>query len=348
MSKISIIIPVYNSERYLKKCLYSVQQQTYENLEIICINDGSIDNSLKELEECRKIDDRIIIINKKNEGVSAARNDGIKISTGEYIAFVDSDDWLESDAIKTLYDTIIRENVDVVRGNYYKSTTYNKNNSIGKLYDLKNTKLNCHMDFDKKLIDKLLNGKILSYTWLLLINKKVLDKTCLFNTNLHMMEDAVFFINLITKIKNIYILDKPIYHYYTSNNNSATKSTKYYLRNMYNVIEANKCIKKTIEDSKFSSKERIIMLNTVHCNSVINYIFLMYRNESKNKKKLIKIMEEIADNEYMTDIFNNMNKNSLAIHLKIPILLIEQKKFNLLMFFYNFRNLMAKLRDKVR
>ena len=92
MDKISVIIPVYNVERYLRECLDSIINQTYRNLEIICIDDGSLDNSINILKDYSKIDNRIFIKQQQNRGPSKARNEGIKISTGKYLIFVDSDD----------------------------------------------------------------------------------------------------------------------------------------------------------------------------------------------------------------------------------------------------------------
>ena len=94
--KISVIVPIYNVEKYLEKCLGSIINQTYKNLEIICVNDGSTDNSLEILKKYSNQDSRIIIIDKKNGGLSSARNEGLKIATGEFIGFVDSDDYIES------------------------------------------------------------------------------------------------------------------------------------------------------------------------------------------------------------------------------------------------------------
>ena len=115
MDKISIIVPVYNNYNFLDKCLDSIINQTYKNIEIILINDGSTDNSLKKLKKYAKVDSRIILINKKNEGVSKARNDGIKISTGKYITFVDSDDYLECDAIEKIYIALIKNKVEELK-----------------------------------------------------------------------------------------------------------------------------------------------------------------------------------------------------------------------------------------
>lgn len=112
MEKISVIIPVYNVKKYLKRCLDSVINQTYKNIEIILVNDGSTDNSLKICEDYQKKDKRIIIINQKNSGLSAARNKGLDIAKGKYICFIDSDDYVTCDYVFYLYKLIKKDNFD--------------------------------------------------------------------------------------------------------------------------------------------------------------------------------------------------------------------------------------------
>ena len=112
--KISIIVPIYNAEQFLEKCLNSLINQTYQNLEIVCINDGSKDKSLSILKEYQKKDKRIIIIDQANQGVSEARNKGIKMATGEYICFCDADDSYKDNFIEVMYSTILKYKVDVV------------------------------------------------------------------------------------------------------------------------------------------------------------------------------------------------------------------------------------------
>ena len=112
MTKISIIVPVYNVEKYLKECLDSLINQTLEDIEIICINDGSTDNSLAILEEYQKKDSRIKVFSQRNQGVSAARNLGIEKATGEYLTFLDSDDRLELNTCEILYKETIAKNSD--------------------------------------------------------------------------------------------------------------------------------------------------------------------------------------------------------------------------------------------
>ena len=116
MAKVSIIIPVYNVESYLRRCLDSVVNQTLKDIEIILVNDGSTDGSLAICEEYAKNDDRIKIITRKNGGLSAARNTGLDNATSEYIGFIDSDDWVDTNFFENLYNTAIEKNCDVAFG----------------------------------------------------------------------------------------------------------------------------------------------------------------------------------------------------------------------------------------
>lgn len=116
--KISVIIPIYNMELYLERCLESIMDNSYRNLEIICVNDGSVDASLKILEEYKKEDSRIIIINQKNRGVSAARNAGMDIATGEYISFVDADDMIHSKFFTCLMTIMVKFDADITISGY--------------------------------------------------------------------------------------------------------------------------------------------------------------------------------------------------------------------------------------
>ena len=116
MPKVSIIIPVYNVEKFLPRCLNSLTNQTLKDIEIICINDGSTDNSPKILEEYKNKDNRVVVINQENSGVSASRNSGMKIAKGEYIGFVDSDDWVDLDFFEKLYNSAIKNGADIAVG----------------------------------------------------------------------------------------------------------------------------------------------------------------------------------------------------------------------------------------
>lgn len=119
MKKISVIVPIYNAESYLEECIDSIIGQTYNNLEVILVNDGSRDQSLQICKEYEKKDERIIVINKPNSGVSETRNIGLKKSTGDYITFVDSDDFLNIDAYKIAMKYLTNQDYDIIEYSYY-------------------------------------------------------------------------------------------------------------------------------------------------------------------------------------------------------------------------------------
>ena len=110
---ISVIVPVYNVEKYLRKAVQSIQNQTYKHLEIMLINDGSTDSSGNICDELANSDSRIVVIHKKNGGVSTARNEAQKLAKGNYVIYVDSDDYIHEEMIQSLYEQLIAENADV-------------------------------------------------------------------------------------------------------------------------------------------------------------------------------------------------------------------------------------------
>lgn len=173
---VSVIVPVYNVEKYLRKCIDSIKNQTYSNLEIILVNDGSTDNSYKICNEYAKEDRRIKIINKANGGLSSARNSGIKVARGTFIAFVDSDDWIEDAMIEKMIDVAVKEQADVVHcgikqvlenGKKYKvlfedNLILNSNDEILRAYFTeKISVIVCNKLFRRKVIEdiRMVEGK---------------------------------------------------------------------------------------------------------------------------------------------------------------------------------------------
>ena len=118
MAQVSIIVPVYEVEKYIRKCIESIQAQTFSDFELILVDDGSKDASGRICDEYAKKDKRIRVIHKENKGVSAARNDGIKDSMGEYICFIDADDWIEKTMLESCINNIIETDSDAVCHGY--------------------------------------------------------------------------------------------------------------------------------------------------------------------------------------------------------------------------------------
>lgn len=343
---ISIIVPIYNSEKYIKRCIDSIINQSYRNIEIILIDDGSTDNSRNICEKYSNIDSRIKVISKKNGGVSSARNEGITNAKGEYIMFVDADDWIEKEAIETLYNALKEHNVDIVRGNFFCNNDKG-NFKIEKQNKYKNIKI---QENDKSLkvdiINDLLLGKIKAYVWLLLIKKDLLiNKKILFNTNISFMEDLIFYIRLFSDDNvSFYILDQDIYCYY-SNNNSATKSQNKILENIENVLNVNKIIREILYNTKMFNKETDSKMCTANFNIIMNYYFSLYK-VSKNKN-LKKYIEQIIKNREFEFIMNNVNYKLMPIHYKIQYIITKLKKVDILIFYYKIRKIFSLTKDKI-
>lgn len=121
MKKLSVIIPIYNAEKYLHRCIKSILNQTYTNIEIILVNDGSKDNSAKICEEYAKKNKNIIYVSKQNEGPGPARNKGIEIATGDFIGFVDSDDFIYKEMYFEMLREAVKNDADVVQCGYFKA-----------------------------------------------------------------------------------------------------------------------------------------------------------------------------------------------------------------------------------
>lgn len=135
MPKISIIVPIYNVEKYLEKCIQSILNQTFSNFELILVNDGSTDSCGEICDKYKKIDDRIIVIHKVNGGISSARNAGIDIARGEYIGFIDSDDYIHEKMYEILYNNAIKYNSDIVmckERKVYEEEKINQNYKINE------------------------------------------------------------------------------------------------------------------------------------------------------------------------------------------------------------------------
>lgn len=169
--KISIIVPIYNSEKYLVKCIESIQKQTYINIEIILVNDGSYDKSIIICEKYAEYDERIIVVNKENGGVSSARNRGLDIATGDFIGFVDSDDLIDAEMYERLITASLKNDADIVECGYsrmdnnYEVTMknplydaiYNGNYECSKLYlsKINTTNFNVNKLYKKYIFDNL-------------------------------------------------------------------------------------------------------------------------------------------------------------------------------------------------
>lgn len=203
-SLISIIVPVYNVEKYLEKCINSIINQTYKNLNIILINDGSTDNSGKICDEFKSKDSRIKVIHKENGGLSDARNAGLKIANGEYIGFVDSDDYIAPDMFETLYNLTQKYDAEISIVSFYE--IYNT-----KTIGVRDSRQLQQMNKIEAIKELLLDSKIQSYAWNKLF-KKNLFENLKFPTDKN-FEDIATTLLLFEKANKIVLFEDPKYYY---------------------------------------------------------------------------------------------------------------------------------------
>lgn len=212
MPKISVVIPVYNVEEFLSACLDSIINQTYKNLEIICIEDCSTDNSAQILKEYKQKDSRIkIIYNKENKGLSAVRNIGIDNSNGEYIYFIDSDDWIDNDYIENLVNAAVDNNAEIVVNT--NVTRIFNNNEIPHLgHKTYNDLENAFIDAPTAIQNIIWN------TWTHLWKRGFLERAKARFPEGELIEDIYFQIITYLQTDKIYVIRKGQYHHLYNKN----------------------------------------------------------------------------------------------------------------------------------
>lgn len=224
-SKISVIIPIYNTCKELPRCLESVCSQTYKNLEIICIDDGSSDGSEKILDEFAAKDHRMVVVHQQNHGESNARNEGLKRATGDYVVFVDCDDWIDVQMYQDMIIVMNNEDLDMVAVSWYKEF---ENQSI----EIKNLLPVPDVAFDQKqllgYIYKRDSYRGFAYMWNKMYRKDLLTddegEMILFDESLKLGGDVLYLAQAVIKVKKAKYINKAYYHY-SQRENSGCHST---------------------------------------------------------------------------------------------------------------------------
>lgn len=301
MTKVSIIIPVYNTALYLKRCLESVCNQTLSDIEVICINDCSTDNSLEILQQYNV---KIIDL-KENKGAAYARNIGIKHATGEYIGFVDSDDFIEKDFYEKLYLKAKITNADAVKGNIYNYIPETGKNYISNFYNM-----NSRIKINKAYFCYAFTSAI--YKTNIIKSKKIF-----FPENISFFEDPFFSINFGINSNTIKIVDNAVY-YYTIHQDSSCFNCK-------NIKSANDFIKSlikitnTLNQSKVNKNDYLIYINFL-LEQVIPWCGLKFTDEINNiaLDGVLYILNncKYSQKELLSYYFFNKKKNEQQLMLK--------------------------------
>lgn len=205
---ISVIIPVYNCGKFILRCVDSLKKQSYENLQIILVDDGSSDDTPSVCDDLTKQDSRIIVIHKPNGGVSSARNAGIRVASGEYITFADADDYMNPDHIMTLYNLIQKYKCDVAVCSYL---TENENGST-KPECLAHSYNEVFYGHDSAVCELLAGGAVGGYVWNKLYRRELLDDIE-FSGDIKILEDLLFNYNVFKNVQSMVFTDSKSYHY---------------------------------------------------------------------------------------------------------------------------------------
>jgi glycosyltransferase involved in cell wall biosynthesis len=301
--KVSIVVPVYNVEKYLCKCLDSILNQTLKEIEIIIINDGSTDNSLKIIKEYGDKDVRIKIIDKKNEGYGKTVNKGLDIACGEYIGIIESDDWIEPDMFEKLYNTAKLHNVDIVKSayyEYYSETSKCKNKvalwAIPSSDDL--NKIVCPLD----RYNVFFRGQ---QVWTYIYKRVFLNenKIRFLETLGASYQDISFNFKVLALAKSAYFLKDAFVHYLLDNMNSSINSNEKVFCVCDEINEISKFLDK---HSILKSKIKMVFNKYKFC----VYRWNFYRLQGKKRKSFVKVMQR----ELKYDLKNGNFDKSLYTH----------------------------------
>ena len=314
MQKISVIVPVYNSEKYLHRCIDSILAQTFTDFELLLIDDGSNDKSGIICDEYVAKDSRIRVFHKENGGVSSARNLGLDNAKGDWITFVDSDDWVDNRYLE----------------NFILSVKNDINLIISFSYSVFKDRI-CESKYESEVLESdnfclLFTKYDLSWRtspWGKLYSRKIIKENGLeFNVNMPIGEDLVFLYEYIACIDKIYISEKSYYYYYADNENTLTKKIN-------NTIVEQECLKMVSSVVDFLLTKKNIYekeaLDRIHClkyNYINRVINSLYCNKLSRKERL-KILNEIDYTSYL--YFWSIRKNN--IKEKLSVILIGKKMY---------------------
>jgi len=320
--KLSVIVPVYNTGKYLPKCLDSILNQSLKDIEIIVVNDESPDNSVEIIEKYRKkYKDKIVFIDKKNGGQGSARNVGIKKARGEYIGFVDSDDFIEPTMYEEMYNTAIKNNSDIVICNL--SDYYEKSNNKKDVF----LNLNNNPSINEAIIKSVPSVVNKIY------RKELLQESNIVFDETIWYEDLPYSMQIIVNAKKISFVEKPFYNYF--HRNISTMHNKNIEKNL-DILKAYDILinylKKEKKYDNYKEEFDFILLKEIYL-STINRVL---RTNNKRSEKL-KIIKEIRKyykehNGRKTKYFSILSKS-----YKISYYLIKLRLYSILSFLFKMK-----------
>ncbi len=328
---VSIIVPVYNTEKYIRECLDNLVNQTYKNIEVILIDDGSTDNSSLICDEYCKKDERFKVYHRTNHGLALTRNFGVSKSSGEYIMFCDSDDYYDVTMVEKMHDIISKNNVDIAR------CTLNSDLVKDDMSDICDKVIT----IDKDLISRFLVRKknIGCYLALLIMKKEFIRDI---EESLSYLEDTYFVVNLFLNAKTCYFTDEKLYTY-RPNPTSITKEPKNALRNIDSALNCYKLLDEILKEKGINDKDFFIDKNTLLVELIYYKLDLITKDYFKNNKD--KIYSTLR-NKYLIYVFKESDSKKLFLQARIARFLINNKMYNLVFRFIWSKDFIKRLIKK--
>ena len=330
---VSIVIPVYNVEQYLKRCVDSVLKQSYQNMEIILVNDGSTDSSMDICNHYKRVDSRIQVVHKRNGGLASARNAGMRLMKGEYLFFLDSDDWIESETIEELVLVAEKYEVDFVR--FRPMYAGWPNHADGSLCDFgteagMKEKKYLREDIEREIYPRLiatdnLNMGAIVAAWRSLYRVGfILNNNLFFNENIRYSEDSLFSALLLTKTNSFYYLDGPRYYHYYYNPASITKSFRQ--DRWESCLRLMDSFEKEFGHYKNYDFTKQLRLQNIYC--VMVAVNQANNIEDINKRK--KYLSALCRDKKVIDIMKYISLVHGGLKLKLKLLAIKYKLIGVL------------------
>lgn len=246
MSKVSVIVPVYNVEKYVAQCLDTIINQSYENIEIICVNDGSKDNSKQILDQYARLDSRVVVIDKENGGLSSARNAGVEASSGDYILFVDSDDYLSTNAVELCLNHAKTTDADVVYFDYVVKD--DRTNAFQRMSNQVNLGPNIMKAFNASTFEPFKFREVAVATWLKFYKTEFLRANNIQHKVGTAYEDVIFWSDVLTKANRITYLPEPLYCYVNNRPGSIMHDNS---RTMFDILGVYREVRRIFQEAGY-------------------------------------------------------------------------------------------------
>ncbi|HTG69928.1 MAG TPA: glycosyltransferase [Candidatus Udaeobacter sp.] len=308
--KVSIVVPIYNMEDYLVRCLRSLLTQSLTDIEIIAVNDGSQDSSLELLQHYAEVDSRIVIIDKENGGVSAARNEGVLAARGEYIGFVDPDDWVNPVMYEEMHLAAVRDDADIVMCTYIREFgTHSKEKS----FDLPEMQTYRGTDVQEKMLrrlvgpvkEELANPEYLDAwgtVWSKLYRAELLKNNDLKFMDLSVIgsnEDTLFNIHAFYYAKAFVFLNRPFYHYWRANAASITSTYNPVLAQRFDKLY--NCIQSFVSEKKLPLAYKTALNNRICMNVLGLGLNIMSEDHEASTRKKLKALNLLLRSERISE-----------------------------------------------